>query len=60
MPPLSGLSSLYFGRLLPFEIGAVDLLVYTPGEFRQMQQDGNAFAEMIVQEGRVVYAGPQG
>lgn len=42
-------------RLLPAELGAVDVLVYTPEEFAAMQREGNAFAEMIVEEGRVIY-----
>ena len=42
-------------RLLPSNAGGVDLLVYTPQEFRNMLAGGNAFAEMIVEEGRVVY-----
>jgi uncharacterized membrane protein len=47
------------GRLLPPEIGAVDVMVYTPEEFRRMQEEGNAFAELIADEGRVVYARPE-
>lgn len=46
------------GRLLPPEIGAVDLLVYTPAEFRRMREDGSAFAETIANEGRVIYESP--
>lgn len=45
-------------KQLPIELGAVDVLVYTPEEFASMQQDGNAFAELIAQEGRLIYAGP--
>jgi len=45
-------------RLLPVELGAVDVLVYTPEEFASMQQEGNAFAELIIEEGRLIYAGP--
>jgi hypothetical protein len=41
--------------LLPRGLGAVDLLVYTPEEFERMLEEGNAFAEMIVEEGRRVY-----
>lgn len=41
--------------LLPAEIGGVDLLVYTPDEFAAMQQEGNAFAEMIIEEARLIY-----
>lgn len=42
-------------RFLPPEAGAVDLLVYTPEEFAAMQREGNAFAAMIIDEGRLVY-----
>lgn len=45
-------------RLLPAELGAVDVLVYTPEEFAAMQREGNAFAEMIVEEGRLIYGNP--
>lgn len=43
------------GRLLPAGVGAVDLLVYTPDEFETMLRDGNAFAQMIVEEGRLLH-----
>jgi predicted nucleotidyltransferase len=43
------------GRLLPVGMGGVDVLVYTPDEFVAMQNEGNAFAEMIVEEGRLIY-----
>jgi len=33
----------------------VDLLVYTPEEFAAMRRAGNAFAEMIVEEGCLLY-----
>ena len=42
-------------RLLPPEVGGVDLLVYTPDEFRAMKEEGNAFAEMISEEGMPIY-----
>jgi predicted nucleotidyltransferase len=41
--------------LLPQQMGAVDILVYTPEEFATMQREGNAFAEMIAEEGSLVY-----
>lgn len=44
------------GRLLPAGTGGVDVLVYTPDEFAAMQREGNAFAEMIAEEGRLIYA----
>ncbi len=42
-------------RLLPAEIGGVDILVYTPDEFAMMQQEGNAFVEMITEEALLIY-----
>lgn len=44
------------GRLLPAEVGGVDVLVYTPQEFEVMRKEGNAFAEMVAEEGRLIYA----
>jgi uncharacterized protein len=38
------------GRTLPYDLGAVDLLVYTPEEFSSMLKGGNAFAEIIEEE----------
>jgi len=43
-------------RLLPAGTGGVDVLVYTPEEFAAMRHDGNAFVEMIVEEGLLIYA----
>ncbi len=43
------------GALLPTDLGAVDVLVYTPEEFAVMRKDGNAFAEMIAEEARLIY-----
>jgi predicted nucleotidyltransferase len=42
-------------RFLPTSAGGVDILVYTPSEFMRMQKEGNAFAEMIIEEGRLLY-----
>jgi len=42
-------------HLLPEHVGRVDVLVYTPEEFQRMLAEGNAFAEMISEEGRLVY-----
>ncbi len=42
-------------RLLPAEVGGIDLLVYTPDEFGAMKREGNAFAEMISEEGLLIY-----
>ena len=44
------------GRLLPAGAGGVDVLVYTPDEFAAMQRNGNALAELIAEEGRLIYA----
>jgi predicted nucleotidyltransferase len=41
--------------LIPADVGGVDILVYTPAEFAAMQQEGNAFAEMILEEARLIY-----
>ncbi len=46
--------------LLPASLGAVDILVYTPEEFAEMQRDGNAFACMIAEEGCLIYEGAAG
>ncbi len=43
-------------RLLPGNIGPVDVLVYTPEEFEAMRREGNAFAEHVAEEGRLIYA----
>jgi uncharacterized protein len=42
-------------HLLPADVGGVDILVYTPDEFTGMEREGNAFAEMILDEGRLIY-----
>jgi len=41
--------------LLPDDLGAVDLLVYTPHEFAAMRQRGNALAETVAAEGCLIY-----
>jgi predicted nucleotidyltransferase len=33
----------------------IDVLVYTPEEFIQMQQDGNRFIAGILKEGKILY-----
>ena len=54
-------SAPFFDRLrdvldiLPPGPTGVDVLVYTPEEFAAMLRDGNAFAEMIVEEGKLIY-----
>lgn len=41
-------------RFLPGEAGG-GILVYTPEEFATMRKEGNAFAEMILEEGSLIY-----
>ena len=36
---------------------ALDVLVYTPQEFTEMQERGNSFVEIVLKEGVVVYEG---
>jgi predicted nucleotidyltransferase len=54
-------ASPFFERLrqvsgfLPPDIGGVDVLVYTPEEFTKMLQEGNAFAETIMEEASLIY-----
>ena len=51
----------FFDRLhevstfLPAEIGGLDILVYTPKEFARMRREGDAFVEMILEEGSLIY-----
>jgi len=44
---------------LPAETGAVDLLVYTPEELVRMREQGNAFIEMVEEEGKLIYVRPE-
>ncbi len=46
---------LMLGRSLPLDTGAVDLLAYSPGEWQGMLASGNAFAEMVAKEGKLLY-----
>jgi hypothetical protein len=41
--------------LIPPGLEGVDILVYTPEEFIEMKREGNAFAEMIMEEGIIIY-----
>ncbi len=43
------------GRMLPYDLGPIDLFVYTPGEFAEMLEIGNALAETVVTEGCLMY-----
>ena len=45
----------HLARYIPGESGAVDLLAYTPAEWEQMLSAGNAFAEMVAEEGKLLY-----
>jgi len=37
---------------------AMDVLVYTPQEFTEMQEQGNSFVEMVLKEGVIIYERP--
>jgi len=45
-------------RMLPADLGAVDVLVYTPAEFARMKREGNAFVDMVTEEGVIIYDRP--
>ena len=34
---------------------AIDVLVYTPEEFRKMTSEGNPFLEYVIKDGKVIY-----
>ncbi len=38
---------------------AMDILVYTPQEFKQMQDEGNSFLETALATGKVIYEKPR-
>ena len=38
---------------------ALDVLVYTPGEFAELRKQGNPFIEMVLKEGVVIYEKPK-
>ncbi len=42
-------------KMLVLEEGGVDIIVYTPEEFEKMCQQGNAYAEMIIEAGQIIY-----
>ncbi len=42
-------------RFLPAGLGHLDVLVYTPDELAEMQQRGNAFSELIMDEAQLIY-----
>lgn len=35
--------------------GAIDIFVYTPDEWKRLQEHGSSFAEHVLAEGRIVY-----
>lgn len=39
---------------------AIDVVVYTPSEFRRMQREENPFIEQILKDGVVLYEKPSG
>lgn len=42
------------------ELYPIDVFVYTPEEFKLMQEEGNSFIEQVLKEGRVIYEKSQG
>jgi predicted nucleotidyltransferase len=44
-------------RFLPAGLGNLDVLVYTPDELTAMQQRGNAFSELLMEEAQLIYGG---
>jgi predicted nucleotidyltransferase len=42
-------------RLVPPELEGADILVYTPEEFIEMEREGNAFVEMIMEKDIIIY-----
>jgi uncharacterized protein len=47
----------HVAALLPTSLEGTDILVYTPQEFERMLKEGNAFVEMILDEGKLIYGG---
>jgi len=37
---------------------AIDILVYTPEEFKKMLSDGNSFLDFVVKKGKIIYERP--
>ncbi|HAB51473.1 MAG TPA: hypothetical protein DCE80_04735 [Ignavibacteriales bacterium] len=56
----------FFERLkevVPYIAGinrGIDILIYTPQEFKKMLKEGNAFAEMVQDEGVIIYEKKRG
>ncbi len=42
-------------KLIDYDLGQVDVFVYTPEEFQSMIASGNPFIEQVLKEGRTVY-----
>jgi len=47
--------ALEISKSFPLELGAVDLLIYTPDEWEKMRREGNALVETVLDEGRIIY-----
>jgi predicted nucleotidyltransferase len=43
------------GKMLSPALGNIDVFVYTPREFKEMQRSGNPFIEKVLEEGKVIY-----
>lgn len=43
------------GKLLQDEVFPADVFVYTPEEFKQMQEEENPFIEQVLKNGKVIY-----
>lgn len=42
-------------KLIRKELFPLDIFVYTPEEFKSMQEEENPFIEQVLKEGRVIY-----
>jgi len=42
-------------KLIDNDLGKVDVFVYTPEEFEDMEKSENSFIEIVIKEGRVLY-----
>jgi len=47
-------------RFIRKELFPIDIFVYTPEEFKLMQQEENSFIERVLKEGRIIYEKSQG
>jgi len=46
-------------KLLRDELHPADVFVYTPEEFKQMQEEENPFIEQVLKTGKVIYEAPK-